>query len=285
MRKILFVLAVLSIIEAQAGGPWVLGKKKGYFQLQATLPIGSYSTLFHRDGLKRDIYLNRGVIDTHFQAYLEYGLTDKLTIISNLPFKYVATSDKLNSNSRIAFDEQLESGSLTALANPSVTLKHQLFNKKWVGAISAKYEFNASSQDLEKGLSTGYQAGAVSSFLHVGRSLEGNAYFFMEAGGTVRGNDYSDEIELITEIGKKMGGLWTAFVLDYKKSQRNGDRVNPFLDQTGLYTNNQEFFAFGAKLARDLKNNNGINFSTFGAFSGHKVAHLASVNVGWYKKW
>lgn len=281
----LFIFLIMVFSEATAGGPWVLGKKKAYFQLQTTLPLGSYARLFHRDGIEKDIYLNRKVIDSHFQAYLEYGLTDKLTLISTLPFKYVATSDELESNRKIEFNEQLESGSLAALANASIGLKHQLFNGKWIGAISAKYEFNSSSQDLEKGLSTGFQAGAISSFIHIGRSFPKDTYFFIETGGTMRGNDYSDEVEVITELGKKIKSVWTALVLDYKKSLRNGSRVNPLLDQTGLYTNNQEFFAFGVKIAKDLNNNNGINFSTFGAFSGHKVAHLATVNIGWYKKW
>ena len=115
--------------------------------------------------------------------------------------------------------------------------------------------------------------------------MKNDAYFFLEAGGTKRGNNFSDEVQVITEYGKKVKAIWTAVVLDYKKSLRNGSRQTPNLDQTGLYPNNQEYFAFGLKLAKDLENGNGINFSTFGAFSGHKVAHLASVNLGWYKKW
>lgn len=285
MRQILVLVVLLTFQESWAGGPWVVGKKKGYFQIQATIPLGSYSRLFHRQGLEKDIYLNRAVIDSHFQAYLEYGLTDKLTVVSTLPMKHVSTSDKVKTSGRIEFDEVLPSGSLTALANASLGLKHELFNKKWVGALSAKYEFNTSSHDLEKGLSTGFDAGAISSFLHIGKSLKGNAYFFVEMGGTKRGKDYSDEVQVITEVGKKVKSLWTGIVLDYKKSLRNGDRIDPTLDQTGLYPNNQEYFAFGGKIAKDLKNNNGINFSSFGAFSGHKVAHLASVNIGWYKKW
>ena len=285
MKKIILLLMFFGVQQVYAGGPWVVGKKKGFFQLQATIPIGLYSRLFHREGLEKDIYLHRGVTDTHFQAYLEYGLTDKLTLISQLPFKYVATSQKVNNLQRIEFEDILEAGSLAALGNASLGLKQELFNKKWVGAISARYEFNTSTTDLETGLATGYSAGAISSFFHVGKSLKKDSYFFVEIGGTKRGGNFSDEIQMIGEIGKQMGKVWTAVVLDYKRSLRNGDLVTAELNQTGLYTNNQEYFAFGGKIAKDLKNKNGINFSALGAFSGHSVAHLASVNIGWYKKW
>ena len=280
-----FSVLMLAAYSSQAGGPWVLAKKKGFFQIQATIPIGSYSRLFHRDGIASDIHLHRGVTDTHLQAYLEYGLTNKLTIVTTLPFKYVETSSDLNSGGNSDFNEALNAGSLSGIGNASFALKHQVINKKWVGSVSAKYEFNSARTNLNKGLATGYQANALSSFVHLGKSFKGDAYFFTEMGGTIRENDYSDEWQVSTEVGKKVKTLWTAFVLDYKRSLRNGNKIDPSLDQTGLYTNNQEYFAFGFKVAKEFENGNGINLSSFGAFSGHNVAHLATVNIGWFKKW
>ncbi len=285
MKFLSVVILILVSFQAKAGGPWVLGKKKGYFQLQTTLPIGMYNRLFHRQGKSKDIYLHRGVIDTHYQAYLEYGLSDKLTLITTLPFKYVSTADDLNDASKVDFSEPLESGSLFAMANATIGLKYELFNKKWVGAVSTKLEMNTSTVDESTGLATGYDANALSAFFHLGRGFNASTYGFIEIGGTTRGNDFSDEYQVIVEYGQKLGEIWSAVVLDYKRSLRNGNRLTPNLDQTGLYPNNQEYFAWGFKFAKDLNEKTGINVSSFGAFSGHNVAHLASVNIGLYKKW
>ena len=95
--KITTIIILLTFsLSSYAGGPWLNKKKSGFFQIQSTFPGGGYNTLFLENN--NEYNLNRPVLDYTFQAYLEYGITDKLDIITTLPYKRVSTGN-LDANS------------------------------------------------------------------------------------------------------------------------------------------------------------------------------------------
>jgi len=265
-----------------AGGPWLTKKKSGFFQLQSTFPGGAYNSLFLENN--NTLNLNREVIDVNFQAYLEYGITDKLNLITSLPYKYISTGKEENN---LTNPNLLTSGSLSGLSNYKLGFKYRISNKKLKAAISVQSSLNTISKDLEKGLITGFASNSVGLYTHVGGSfLKGKMYSFVEGGANIASNNFSNFYEIHYELGYQLKpSLWTVLTLDVRESLKNSSYRNDNLRQTGFYTNNQEYFAYGIKVAYELKNKIGFTAATFGAFSGNYVAKISTFSLGIYKKW
>ena len=120
MKTLLSTLLLILSVQLFAGGPWLLPKKSGFFQLQTTVPAGSYVGLFRADG--ESLILNRSVVDINLQAYLEYGLTDNLDVLAVLPYKFISTGDTTGLGT---IPELLERGSLNGFSNPRLGFKYK----------------------------------------------------------------------------------------------------------------------------------------------------------------
>ena len=279
----LHLLVVITLIPfiTFAGGPWTTKNKSGFFQLQSTFPVGAYSDLFLENN--ENLALKRSVLDYTFQAYIEYGLSDKLNLITTLPYKYISTGDTIENSST---SELLPKGKLSGLSNYQLALKYSLLNKKLKAAISVKSSFNTVNKDIEKGLITGYQTNTVGLFGHIGKSFsKGKMYSFIEGGVYITSNNFSDYYEIHYELGYQIKPFfWTVLTLDLKESLNNGSYHNENLKQTGFYTNNQEYFAYGIKASYELNNKIGFTIAGFGAFSGNYVAKISTFSLGVYKK-
>ncbi len=280
----LYFLIVSMIISPFifAGGPWLSSKKSGFFQVQSTFPVGSYNQLFLEQN--KTLGLNKNVLDYTFQAYLEYGITDNLNLITTLPYKYISTR---NSEENIISPSILPDGELSGFGNYKLALKQRISNKNIKIAISAQTIFNTVSKDLDRGLITGYDANSIGLYLHAGKSFSnGTLYSFIEAGINTQTNKFSDYIELHYELGYQVKpSFWTVLTVDIRESLKGGSYLNENLRKTGFYTNNQEYFAYGIKVSYELKNKVGFTAATFGAFSGNYVAKVATFSLGVYKKW
>ena len=277
MKNFICLFIVLFSYSAFAGGPWLNKKKTGFFQLQSTFPGGSYNTLFIENG--KESVLKNTVLDYTFQAYLEYGITNKFNVIATLPYKLVSTQQL---NDSLALDD----GSLSGLSNFKLGFKYQLIDKKIKLAVSLQSSLNTTSANLNKGLATGYQANTFGVYAHIGTGFSAKLYSFLDFGANKMSNNYSDFIDFHYEIGYQVKpSFWLAFTLDLRESLKTGTANDLRLNQTGLYTNNQEYFAYGLKASYELKNKIGFTAATFGAFSGNYVAKVATFSLGIYKKW
>lgn len=281
MKAAFLSLLILLSISIFAGGPWLNKKGEGYFQLQSTFPASSYNLLFLENG--NEASLKRGVLDYTLQAYLEYGLTNKLDIISSLPYKIVSTTNTINN---LPDSLALNNGNLSGLGNYKVGVKYQLLNKNILVAGSIISNLNTIKRENNKGLSTGYDANSIGAYLHIGKSFSAKSYSFLDLGVNAMGNNFSSFLDIHYEIGYQIKpSLWTALTFDIRESFKDGTYNNPNLKETGLYTNNQEYFAYGIKGSYELKNRIGFTAATFGAFSGNYVAKVATFSIGVYKKW
>ena len=275
---ILFIIFSSSLF---AGGPWLNKKKEGFLQIQSTFPTGAYSVLFLENN--KELQLQRPVLDYTFQAYLEYGVSDKLDLILTLPYKIVSTQGVTQN---VQNSNPLSSRSLNGLGNSKFGLKYQLLNKSLKLASSIQTSFNTVGHDLEKGLITGYAANAIGLYIHIGKGFNKNLYSFLDVGINKMSNNFSSFLEMHYELGYQLKpSFWTAFTLDLRESFKDGSYNNENLKQTALYTNNQEYFAFGIKTSYELKNKVGFTAASFGAFSGNYVAKIATFSLGIYKKW
>ena len=278
--KFLILLLTLPFLSS-AGGPWLSKKKSGFLQLQSTFPGGSYSKLFLENG--ESLSLNKDILDYTFQLYLEYGITDKLNLVTTLPYKYISVK---NADNNLSGNNLLPNGNLNGLSNYKFALKYRLSNKKLKAALSLQSSFNTITQDFEKGLITGYASNSVGLYSHFGKSFSKKLYAFLEGGFNISGNNFSNFYEIHYELGYQLKpSFWTVLTFDIRESLRNGSFKKDNLRQTGFYTNDQEYFAYGLKMSYELKSKIGFTAATFGAFSGNYVAKISTFSLGVYKKW
>jgi hypothetical protein len=281
MKLITSTLFILYTSTLFAGGPWLNKKKEGFFQLQSTFPAGAYSHLFLKNN--EEVELQRAVLDYTFQAYLEYGITNKLELIATLPYKIVATQGVTQ---KALATETLPGGRLNGMGNANFALKYQLFTKNLKIATSIQSSLNTASKELDKGLITGYAANSIGFYLHFGKGFSKNLYSFIDVGINLMSNNFNDYLAIHYELGYQIKpSFWTAFTLDLRESITTESYRVENLRQTGLYTNNQEYFAFGIKTSYELKNKVGFTAASFGAFSGNYVAKISTFSLGIYKKW
>lgn len=255
---LVFLLFFVSYVPASAGGPWLHKKNKGFAQFQSIIPAYAYSSLLMGEFINDKQATNRTVFNSDYIIYAEYGLTDKLNVIANIPLKYVSTG---NITDNADLSKVLPKGNLAGLNNPEISFKYALLDKHVKMAISINASLNTISQDISKGLATGYDANSIGATAHIGRSSS-KQYGFLEVGFHKFTNNFSDIIKVRLEHGWQIKKpLNVGLVFDGRFSLKNGTYFNENLAQTGLYPNDQEYAAISAKTAYEKENGLGFSFA------------------------
>ena len=278
MKNLTKLIILLFSISTFGQSPWTQKKGKAYTQLSFT-SIANYNTLFGDP----DYNTEREITDRTLQFFGEYGLTDKTSLLVNIPFKMIETGD-LTSPSITAIPLTSRATENT-LGNIEIGLKHNFYNKKWVLSGQFSIEANTSSYDASSGIRTGYDAWSFSPLFLAGRGF-GKTYIQGFVGANIRTNDYSSNFRIGGEVGRKLGKrIWLIGFVDLSKSLENGDILLPAENRlTGLYVNDQEFGAFGLKGIGEFSNNFGLTAGYGGAFFGNNVAKQAALTFGLYHK-
>ena len=278
MKNLTKLIILLFSISTFSQSPWTQKKGKAYTQLSFT-SIANYNTLFGDP----DYNTEREITDRTLQFFGEYGLTDKTSLLVNIPFKMIETGD-LTSPSITAVP-LTSSATENTLGNIEIGLKHNFYNKKWVLSGQFSIEANTSSYDDSSGIRTGYDAWSFSPLFLAGRGF-GKTYIQGFVGANIRTNDYSSNFRIGGEVGRKLGKrIWLIGFVDVSKSLENGNILLPAENRlTGLYVNDQEFGAFGLKAIGEFSNNFGLTAGYGGAFFGNNVAKQAALTFGLYHK-
>ncbi|MCO4822439.1 MAG: hypothetical protein KC469_10245 [Flavobacteriaceae bacterium] len=275
MKKFILVLVVLVSGNLIAQSAWTQKKGKTYTQL-------SYSTISDYDRLfgEPDYNTERKITDNTIQLYGEYGLTDKTTLLLNLPLKLIKTGDQVFNTVPVT-----TATNKTALGNIEIGIKHLLYNKAFTLSGQLSIEANTSTFDDNSGIRTGYDAWSFTPTLNAGKSF-GKMYAQAFVGGNIRTNDYSSNFKFGAEYGIKfIQRIWVIGYLDFVSSFNNGDIILPESNLlTGLYVNNQEYSAYGVKGIVEINENFGASAGFGGAFSGNNVARQAAISFGLYHK-
>ncbi|GAA4891587.1 hypothetical protein GCM10023311_14980 [Flaviramulus aquimarinus] len=273
-KKLTVLIFLLSqVFYAQSG--WTKKKGEAYTQLSFTT-INSYNTIFGNP----EYLTERDITDNTLQFYGEYGLSDKTTIILNVPLKFIETGQLVSNNTEIT-----RAGSSTSLGNIEMGLKHQVYNHTWVIAAQLNIEANTGSFDNATGIRTGIDAWSFTPTLNASRSFK-TFYVQAFAGANIRTNNYSSNLKLGGEIGTKpfKNILLIAFI-DIVESFKNGDIVLPITNQlTALYVNDQEYISYGLKVIGKITDSFGLNVGFGGSFSGNNVAKSPAISFGVYHK-
>ncbi len=280
---LLLLLLICSSQFVLAGGPWTPWKNKGIF-IFSTTPIvySGYSSTAGRS----QISLNRRVTELHFQAYVEYGITDELTVVGNLPFRLVRTSSSTQDGD---FIRTLPASSQFGVGNTELEFKYKFFQKKFLITAGLRTAFPTGPYDRSKGLRLGYDAFTIYPIVYMGGSFSSRAYLQGDAGYAYRTNDYSGEIRINLEGGYKVKDkVWLALLIIWRESLENGSRNDLITNnaQTGLYLNDQEYIAWTIKMAVPIKSGRwGVNASIGGGAITALVARTPSISAGFYYDW
>ncbi len=302
MRRFLTIAILLSTVfqAAHAGGPWPRKKNSGYAQLGFTY-LG-YNSFYNHEG--KVVSMRRNVTDFTSQLFFEYGLTDRLTMTANLPFKYVSSSESIASSDTTYFRDTVPNGNLFGLSTVMLGLKYNIINKKVLFSAGLNAEANVAKYDSLTTLRTGPDAWVIHPFLSVGSSfVQGKLYTLLDAGYRLRLNNYSDEADFNFELGYSWN-YKTYFIVSVsgRFSIQDGsydNNVTPVLDasdptseslhphgrdlHTSLYPNNQQYLGYGLKFIQKIKKVH-LNAAVY-LGTGNMVAATPSYNLGVAYEW
>jgi hypothetical protein len=279
MKKLLLLITVFVSSFLFSQSPWTKEKGKYYTQVSFST-IQNYDTFFGDP----EFSIDGEITDNTFQFYGEYGLTNKTSLLLNIPLKSISISDF--TDPRIDCDGDCsQSYNDTALGNIEIGIKHNFYNKKWLLSTQFSVEANTSSFDEISGIRTGYDAFTFTPLLLAGRSLK-KGYLQTFVGGNIRTNNYSSNFKIGGEVGAYLTKkIILAGFIDVVKSLENGDITFPLLNQlNALYVNDQEYGVFGVKLIGEISNNFGFTASLPSAFFGNNVPKQLAITTGIYYK-
>lgn len=279
MRLPILVVLSTCLTSTMAQSPWVAEKGKGYTQIGYT-NIGPYSDLFLSDGSSYP--LSNEITDQTIQVYGEYGIGTGSSIIASLPVKKLKSGKSLIPSTPISAG----SGDLTTLGNIQVALRHNFISNKIVFSGQLLAELPTAGYDESTGLRGGLNALSIVPTLSAGFS-KSKFYEYISAGAAIRSNDYSSEWRLSGEIGYQIiNRVYIIGVIDIVQNFENGNVAESTSQLgTGLYLNNQSYFAYGLKGIVGFTDNIGLSGAFYGAGSGNLVAKSPSINFGIYYKW
>ncbi len=230
-------------------------KEKGKFYAQVGASYLSYSQLLNGKISPSDwTALNGTFSDMTLQAYGEYGLTNRLMVSAQLPFK-------VTSSKNLVQPTTISEGSLASLSNVQAALTANFYNKEGI-VLSGKANvgFPTAKFDAPTGLRTGFDAWSVEPSLLLGF---GHAKFFAsgEFGYVLRGNGYSNRVHGAGQIGKFFGKkkkILGIVNLELMKSGDDGTYNDGTSLKTGLYLDKQSYLSPTIKFG--YKSTNALTF-------------------------
>lgn len=263
-----------------ASSPWTQERGGGFFQISG-YSIDSYERLFDDDD--GSFRTGREITDSTLEFYGEYGISDRLTLIGNLPFKF-QESGKAVSNPTLT-PTTIAAGDLSRLGNVRVGLRTEFIDRAALFSGQLDLEIPTGTFDRQTGLSTGLDAVTLTPTVSVGRGW-GRFHAFGYLGAALRSDDFSHSRLMGAEGGVRLfGRLSVVGLIDSVESFEDGDVALPRENlETGLYVNDQEYLAHGVKLLLDLNDRWGVQFTSHSADSGNFVARSALTGVGLYYK-
>ena len=279
VNKILTVfLFSLLLFSSYAGGPWVQKKGHSYLQFGGGV-IPSTGELFFQS--TSVLSLNREITDISFGFYGEYGITNKLSLIVDLPYKVIKSSKELNTLINLPI---LEAGTLHGFSNIHLTPKYQFHNKTIVISGGIDFSLPTGISEFSTGLKTGDQTTGIMPILDIGYS-KNKFYTFTEIGYNYR-TKLTNDAHITVEGGYKIfKEVYVILNFNILLSELNTNTTSGFNEPTGLYTDGQEYSALTLKLSSPIKNNIGINMHvTLLNFHGHLVQRSPSIGGSIYLK-
>jgi hypothetical protein len=243
MKKTI-LLALICFFSKQALAQQAWTRAKGSYYAQIGFTPDNYDGFIPNNGGKT-LDINRKVQKHTADAYIEYGITDKLMVTSSIPF--IIAKSKWTSTAKPA---EIPDGALNGFSNIEVGLTYNLLSKNGF-VLSGKLNTALPTVRLKEtvGLRTGNDALSLEPSLLVGF---GHAKFFASAdiGYGYRTNNYSGQTLVNAQIGKFFGKnkrLLLILNAVNRVSQKNGSYKDGNNKYTAFFLNDLTYLVIGLK--------------------------------------
>jgi len=282
-NRIYFFLLVLVTNISIAQGPWAKRKGHGYGQLLFNV-VPTYSELFDKNSSTGKRITERELSDVTIAPYVEFGVSDRLTLGGSIPFVFVWSGEASSSEVTPIYPDD----NLNALGNINLFGKYTFIDKEWKLAFISDFSLPTSSRNIESGLATGVDAFTFQPKLSIGSS-KGKFYYYGFFGYGLRSNNYNDFLSFGIEGGYGVTDK-TKLILNVNRLHNldNGSSLvdAPSIIETGFYTSFQEYTAFLIKVfAEEVYKDFGLFGSLGGGFSSDSVAASPALSLGVFYKW
>jgi len=272
---LLFLICTTSLFAQ-----WNKGKGNGYYKLSAWSVVADKH---YTDTGEIDPNPTRGTFS--FSFYGEYGLTNKIDLITYIPFFTRNFQNNVVSGTR--GNVITEGATLDAFGDLDVGIRYGII----------KNNFLALSASLKLGLPTGETSGGTELALLQSGDGEFNqllqidlgipfklitfpAYGKTFVGYNSRSQGFSDEVHLGGEIGVKFfNRVWLTGRLNLLKSTKNG-ALDPATANGSIFANNIEYTNLGLGFAYYINKKIGLSYEYGSAISGRIIAAAPSHSVG-----
>jgi hypothetical protein len=270
MRGICILILTLAPFLSHAGG-WPKKKGTAYYKLA----YSSINALHFFDKNGERVALNNDLGFYTWSFYGEYGITDRLTVMTYLPF---ATTAKLHQQTNAP------GGSLTTIGDTNIGFKYGLMVDQpnvLSASLTLGLPFGKTSSDTSGGvnsLQTG--DGEFNQLLKIetGHSLSNGFYASSYLGVNFRSKGFSEEIQFGGEIGHVGGQLISIVKFQLVQSLQNGD--NSATANADFFNNNMELFSISPELAYKFSENAGISANYQFLVSGQKTLASPMTTIG-----
>ena len=282
LKKIIPLVAVICFFTTNAFAQWTQKTGNGYYKLSAWyLEADSHYT----DTGETDPNTTRGQFSVNF--YGEYGLSDKIDIITYIPFFSRTFENDVISGTT---GQKLSEGeALNGIGDIDLGIKYGILQGE-------SYAWSAS---LILGLPTGESAGGSNGSFQTGdgefnqliRTALGlsfslgnlPAYAKTYVGFNNRTNNFSDEFRTGLEVGANTFNkkLWIIGKTDVLKSFKNGS-LSAQNSQGSIFANNIEFVSLSIETAYYITEKLGVSLSYSNAVSGRLIYANPSFSGGFF---
>ncbi len=269
-----FLLMAIIVTAANGQGAWNKAQGEGFFKLSEMAIVSD--EFYTPEGTTQQIK-TAGVYIT--SLYAEYGLSNKLTAVTFLPFFVRNTINEQHFAISTNNEEGDESNSF---GDVNIGLQYGI---KQSGPM-------VLSASLLLGLPVGETSGGRTMILqsgdgefnqllrlHVGYSFYPAPFYMTGAiGFNNRTKDFSDEFHFSFEAGASIKeSLFVALKFGILQSFNNGDAAT---SQTGIFSNNLEYVTIGPEVSYLVTDKFGLSASVFGALSGQNILARPAYNLG-----
>lgn len=278
-KHVLTLLFVFTSFFSYSQSPWVKDFGAGYTHVSFGALL-SYDQIFEGN-IKNLTDLEGTISETSIQSYTDIGLGKKFGAIISLPYNIVQSSlDGPTSSGRIE-------GKISGLGNSELGLKYNFYDKGILVTGQVSVSLPVGSQDVESGLQTGYDVMAVTPYVSVGKGF-GKFYIYGYIGHEFTNNEYNDNLRFGIEYGRKFfSKLWTIAAFNVKEPTKKTTKLlDPRIEETRLYVNNQYFNSLSLKLIYEINEKVGVNASSnLISIRANNLPFQAPFSLGAYLKW
>jgi len=275
------VIILLFSSSLIAGGPWPQKKGKGYFKLS------EWWTVFdqhYTDNGRIDPNVTTGIFNTSF--YGEYGLSDRFTVVANVPL--ISRNYMNNLRSGTTREIIVPGEAINTVGDLDISFKYGLTKASAKIPVALTLTLGIPTGTASAGTLNNLQTGdgEFNQILRLdfGKSLQLGkipAYISAYTGVNNRSNDFSEEFRYGVELGLGFAKskLWISSRLTAIESFRNGATAAT-ITSTSLFANNSEFTSLGLEASYYITKSIGISAGFASALKGQIIAASPSYSVG-----